>query len=138
MATKLVKKIYYCRAKDFDTVGYPFRGRVKLFPTINWHEVDMVTEQSKATLSVNSVTENRQKFYLATLKFNTCQFVQDTQRLVYLVVYTNGEQRVIGGKHQPYCVTEFVDDAPESVTDNQLLTINVTYKSPYFIPFVAV
>lgn len=138
MATKLVKKIYYCYAKDFEIVGYPFRGRVKLFPAINWREVELVTEQSKASLSINSATENRQKFHLATLKFNTRCFVQDTQRLVYLVVYTNGEQRVLGSRFHPYCITEFEDNAPENVTDNQLLTITVTYKSPDFIPFAVV
>lgn len=138
MATRIVKKIHYCYAREYETIGFPLRGRVKLFPAINWRDVEIVAEQSKASLTISSSTENRQRFHTAVLKFNTKSFPQNMDRLVFLVEYTNGEKRVIGNKYHPYVNTEFVDAAPESVTENQLLTVSATWKSPQFIPIVAV
>lgn len=134
MATKLVKRIDYCYANEYSIEGYPYAGKVLLETDVPWKNVPIVAELSKASLVLSTSTEDRQRFYTATLKFNTCDFPDKTEKMVFLVELTNGEKKVIGNDHLPYCMTEVEEVSPENVTDNQLKTVVATYKSPYYIP----
>lgn len=88
-----------------------------------------------------SVTKNEDNnnVVTTTLKFLTPDDLQFRYcRPVFKVTLTDGRQFLIGSDQRPYPMIEITENCAESVNNNQLNEVVVTYKSLHIPPYIKV
>ncbi len=109
-------------------------GRAVRIPkNIPWQKIPV---KPSPVMTISSKLEDKNTIYTANLKFLTCQELDEQARYCYLVTTISGEEYLIGSNERPYPVMTTSENMPESVKDNQLYEINVTYSSPQSIAYV--
>lgn len=56
--------------------------------------------------------------------------------MVFRVTLTDNRQYLVGINGRPYTQIVVTENCPESVTDNQLTEINVSFKSDHLPPYI--
>lgn len=88
-----------------------------------------------AQLSITDKIDNGQRVFSAKLTFKTTEpFLNDIDRKVFYAVDMNNKCYVIGSNDRPYPVATQSDDHPEKGSDEQLLTVSVSYET--FTPII--
>lgn len=121
---------------------YPINGKV----TANWVAVDRITFslvdwldlciKQHPTLTLSDEIDTKVRLYSAELQLYTPQSIDLSRPYIWKVGLIDGTFRVIGDGNRPYPVATLTETAPESVTENQLYSIKVTYTSDKKIPYI--
>lgn len=121
---------------------YPINGKVNAnwvavdsitFPVVDW--LDLCIKQHP-TLTLSDEIDTKVRLYSAELQLYTPQSIDLSRPYIWKVGLIDGTFRVIGDGNRPYPVATLTETAPESVTENQLYSIKVTYTSDKKIPYI--
>lgn len=121
---------------------YPINGKVNAnwvavdsitFPFVDW--LDLCIKQHP-TLTLSDEIDTKVRLYSAELQLYTPQSIDLSRPYIWKVGLIDGTFRVIGDGNRPYPVATLTETAPESVTENQLYSIKVTYTSDKKIPYI--
>lgn len=88
------------------------------------------------SLSITDKLEDKVPVYTATLKFYTCEDLDDRGYYAYRVRLADGSYRLIGTGGRPYPVMTTEETMPEKPTDNQLNLVTITWSVPRNIPYI--
>lgn len=107
---------------------------VKLPDNIQWKEV---TCREYASLSTAEKMDDKVPIYNATLKFYTCQELQDHRNYAYRLKLVDGTQLLLGTSVRPFPVMTVQDSLPEKPSDNSWMEVMVTWSWIRPIPQIA-
>lgn len=106
-------------------------GKVIIPEGAGWQNIKI---RPLASLQVSEKVEDKVHLYTATLKFYTCQRMEDRGNDAYRLTMMGCSHRLIGTSERPYPVMTIAESAPEKVTDNQWNEVTVTWTSQWQIP----
>ena len=89
-----------------------------------------------AQLTISDKVEDKNTIWTAKLVFKTCEEFGERGRWAYRCRLLNGQYRLIGSYERPYPIASVLENMPESVTENQLNEVTVSWSSPHFIPYI--
>lgn len=132
--SKIVKSIAYADSNQIlDTIIYP-DDHVRLPQDIKWQEI---CARSHPLLVSESKIEDNNMVVSTTIKLYTADDLpQYPKKLDFKVELIDGTKLLVGSKGRPYTTVEITKNCPESVKDNQLNEVVISYKSnhfPYYI-----
>lgn len=87
-------------------------------------------------MSVTEKTEDGVKLYTASVKVLTAEKLLSWGRLAFRVHVQDGTCRLVGSGGRPYPVISRQENFPDSVKDNQLDEVSISYTSPLPIPYI--
>ena len=119
-----------CSALEVETAGL---NTVRITNNPEWEEV---RTKKHPSLSITKKSEDKVPVYTATLKFYTCEDLDDCGYYAYKVKLADGSYRLIGMGERPFPVTVTEETMPEKPTDNQLNLVTVTWSVPRNIPYI--
>ena len=118
---RIITKVERTPVRNLNGLTRISEREVRLPSGITWQPLDI---KPHAQLSITDKTEDNNTVWSAKLAFKTCDN------------FKNGQYRLIGTDGRPYPVTSVNDNAPENVTENQLIEVTVNWQSPQFVPFI--
>lgn len=104
---------------------------VKLPENLQWEEI---TCREHASLSTTEKVDDKVPIYNATLKFYTCQELQDHRNYAYRLKLVDGSQLLLGTSVRPFPVMTVQDSLPEKPSDNSWMEVTVTWSCIRPIP----
>jgi hypothetical protein len=128
--SKIVKSIAYADSNQIlDTIIYP-DDHVRLPQDIKWQEI---CARSHPSLVSESKIEDNNMVVSTTIKLYTADDLpQYPKKLDFKVELIDGTKLLVGSKGRPYTTVEITKNCPESVKDNQLNEVVISYKSNHF------
>ncbi len=128
--SKIVKSIAYADSNQIlDTIIYP-DDHVRLPQDIKWQEI---CARSHPSLVSESKIEDNNLVVSTTIKLYTADDrPQYSKQLDFKVELIDGTKLLVGSKGRPYTTVEITKNCPESVKDNQLNEVVISYKSNHF------
>lgn len=131
--SKIVKSIAYADSNQIlNAIIYP-DDHVRL-PDIKWQEICV---KSHPSLVSESKIEDNNMVVSTTIKLYTADDLpQYPKQLDFKVELIDGTKLLVGSKGRPYTTVEITKNCPESVKDNQLNEVVISYKTnhfPYYI-----
>lgn len=132
--SKIVKSIAYVDSNQIlDAIICP-DDNVRLPQDIKWQEICV---KSHPSLVSESKIEDNNMVVSTTIKLYTADDLpQYPKQLDFKVTLIDGTKLLVGSKGRPYTTVEITKNCPESVKDNQLNEVVISYKSsrfPYYI-----
>lgn len=131
---KLVTHIERCHITQIGTVTRIGLSEANIIAGADWSEIEI---KVPASLTITDKVEDNVPIYTATLTFETCEDMEDRDRYAWRVTLIDGTQMLIGTDERPYPVMTVSESHPDSVTDDQLNKVTVTYSSTMTIPVIA-
>lgn len=132
--SKIVKSIAYADSNQILGAIVCPDNHVRLPQDIKWQEICV---KSHPSLFSESKIEDNNMVVSTTIKLYTADNLpQYPKQLAFRVELIDGTKLLIGSKGRPYTTVEITENCPESVKDNQLDEVVITYKSthsPYYI-----
>lgn len=132
--SKIVKSIAYADSNQILGAIVCPDDHVRLSQDIKWQEICV---KSHPSLVSESKIEDNNMVVSTTIKLYTADDLpQYPKQLAFRVELIDGTKLLIGSKDRPYPTVEITENCPESVKDNQLDEVVITYKSthsPYYI-----
>lgn len=132
--SKIVKSIAYADSNQILGAIVCPDEHVRLSQDIKWQEICV---KSHPSLVSESKIEDNNMVVSTTIKLYTADNLpQYPKQLAFRVELIDGTKLLIGSKGRPYTTVEITENCPESVKDNQLDEVVITYKSthsPYYI-----
>lgn len=132
--SKIVKSIAYADSNQILGAIVCPDDHVRLSQDIKWQEICV---KSHPSLVSESKIEDNNMVVSTTIKLYTADDLpQYPKQLAFRVELIDGTKLLIGSKGRPYPTVEITENCPESVKDNQLDEVVITYKSthsPYYI-----
>lgn len=132
--SKIVKSIAYTDSNQILGAIVCPDEHVRLSQDIKWQEICV---KSHPSLVSESKIEDNNMVVSTTIKLYTADNLpQYPKQLAFRVELIDGTKLLIGSKGRPYTTVEITENCPESVKDNQLDEVVITYKSthsPYYI-----
>lgn len=101
---------------------------IKLPEGIQWDEVVC---REHASLSTTEKVDDKVPVFGSTLKFYTCQDIQDHKNYAYRLRFADGSHLLLGTERRPFPVMTVQDSMPEKPSDNSWTEITVTWSSLY-------
>lgn len=128
--SKIVKSIAYTDSNQvLGAIIYP-DGHVRLTQDIKWQEICV---KSHPSLVSESKIEDNNVVVSTTIKLYTADDLpQYPKQLDFKVTLIDGTKLLVGSKGRPYTTVEITKNCPESVKDNQLNEVVISYKSNHF------
>lgn len=128
--SKIVKSIAYADSNQIlDAIIYP-DDHVRLPQDIKWQEI---CAKSHPSLVSESKIEDNNMVVSTTIKLYTADDLpQYPKQLDFKVELIDGTKLLVGSKGRPYTTVEITKNCPESVKDNQLNEVVISYKSNHF------
>lgn len=128
--SKIVKSIAYADSNQIlGAIIYP-DDHVRLPQDIKWQEI---CTRSHPSLVSESKTEDNNMVVSTTIKLYTADDLpQYPKQLDFKVTLIDGTKLLVGSKGRPYTTVEITKNCPESVKDNQLNEVVISYKSNHF------
>ena len=128
--SKIVKSIAYADSNQIlDVIIYP-DDNVRLPQDIKWQEICV---KSHPSLVSESKIEDNNMVVSTTIKLYTADDLpQYPKQLDFKVELIDGTKLLVGSKDRPYTTVEITKNCPESVKDNQLNEVVISYKSNHF------
>ena len=130
---RIITKVERTPVRNLSGMNRISEREVRLPSGITWQPLDI---KPHAQLSITDKTEDNNTVWSAKLAFKTCDNFESRGRWAYRCLMSNGQYRLIGTDGRPYPVTSVSDNAPENVTENQLIEVTVNWQSPQFVPFI--
>lgn len=132
--SKIVKSIAYVDSNQIlDVIVYP-DDHVRLPQDIKWQEICVKSHPSMVS---ESKIEDNNMVVSTTIKLYTADNLpQYPKQLDFKVELIDGTKLLVGSKGRPYTTVEITKNCPESVKDNQLNEVVISYKTnhfPYYI-----
>ncbi|MCD8296819.1 MAG: hypothetical protein LUC88_04530 [Prevotella sp.] len=131
---KLVTKIERCHITQIGTVTRKGMVSVDIIAGADWSEIEI---KVPASLTITDKIEDNVPIFTATLTFETCEELEDRERYAWRLTLIDGTQMLIGTDERPYPVMTVSESHPDSVTDDQLNKVTVTYSSQFTIPVIS-
>lgn len=132
--SKIVKSIAYADSNQILGAIVCPDEHVRLSQDIKWQEICV---KSHPSLVSESKIEDNNMVVSTTIKLYTADNLPKyPKQLAFRVELIDGTKLLIGSKGRPYTTVEITENCPESVKDNQLDEVVITYKSthsPYYI-----
>lgn len=107
---------------------------VKIPDGIEWEEIAV---RQHPSLAISEKVDDKVPLYTATLKFLTCQDINDRRYYAYRVTLVGGRQRLIGSAGRPYPVLTVAEQMPEKPSDNSWNEATITWTTPQIVPYIA-
>lgn len=133
MNVKVIVGIEFIPCRDLGGLVYTGESSVRLPDGLVWENLCI---KVPAQLIVTEKYEDKVKIYTATLKFLTKDRLSQGDRYAFRLRLSDGKTRLIGSDERPYPVVLSQENLPDSVKDNQLNEVTVTYSSPRSIPYI--
>ena len=133
MNVKVIVGIEFIPCRDLGGLVYTGESSVRLPDGLVWENLCI---KVPAQLIVTEKYEDKVKIYTATLKFLTKDRLSQGGRYAFRLRLSAGKTRLIGSDERPYPVVLSQENLPDSVKDNQLNEVTVTYSSPRSIPYI--
>lgn len=111
------------------------KGTAKVPESVSWERVPIST---LASLVLADKLDGKVRTYTAQLKFLTCEELSDRDKYAYLATLADGRKLLIGSEERPFPVTMMEESIPQSVKDNQLYGLVISYESSRRIPTISV
>lgn len=128
--SKIVKSIAYADSNQILGAIVCPDEHVRLSQDIKWQEICV---KSHPSLVSESKIEDNNMVVSTTIKLYTADDLpQYPKQLAFRVELIDGTKLLIGSKGRPYTTVEITKSCPESVKDNQLNEIGISYKSSHF------
>lgn len=103
-------------------------------PDVTWEEIPI---KVPASLTIEDKEEDKNTLYSSTLVFYTCMSIINRKHYAWKVTLSNGQSLLLGSYERPFCYTAVKETSPESMTDNMLNEVTVTYSSYFRVPAIA-
>lgn len=133
---KIVKSVDYTFNTSLDGMRQLGTRAVRIPSGVSWVPVCVKNHPSMVS---STKTDDRNRVVTTTLKLVTPDDLLIRRRhLVFRVTLTDGRQFLIGSVERPYAVVDVAENCPESVKDNQLNEVTVTYKCLHIPPYIKV
>ena len=128
--SKIVKSIAYADSNQvLGTIVCP-DNNVRLSQDIKWQEICV---KSHPSLISESKIEDNNMVVSTTIKlYMADDLPQYPKQLDFKVELIDGTKLLVGSKGRPYTTVEITKNCPESVKDNQLNEVVISYKSTHF------
>lgn len=130
---RIITKVERTPIRNLNGLTRISEREVRLPSGITWQPLDI---KPHAQLSITDKTEDNNTVWSAKLAFKTCDNFKSRGRWAYRCLMSSGQYRLIGTDGRPYPVTSVSDNAPENVTENQLIEVTVNWQSSQFVPFI--
>lgn len=135
-SVKIVKSVDYSFNTSLDGMRQLGTRAVRIPSSVNWVPICVKNHPSMVS---STKTEDGNRVVTTTLKLVTPDDLLIRRRhLVFRVTLTDGRQFLIGSDERPYAVVDVAENCPESVKDNQLNEVTVTYKCLHIPPYIKV
>ncbi len=106
---------------------------VRIPEEIDWEDIPI---KVPASMTIADKDEDKNTIYVVTVKFSTCEDIEDRKHYAYRVRLSDGRFRLIGGCSRPYTMLTVQENMPDSIKDNQLNDVTITYTSSANIPYI--
>lgn len=133
MNIKVIVGLEFIPCRDLGGLVYTGESSVRLPDGLTWENLCI---KVPAQLIVTEKYEDKVKIYTATLKFLTKDRLPQGGRYAFRLRLSDGKTCLIGSDDRPYPVVLSQENLPDSVKDNQLNEVTVTYSSPRSIPYI--
>lgn len=130
---KIVTKIERTPVANLQGMIRVSKTEVRLPLAIDWQPIEI---RPHAQLVINDKLEDKNRVWTAKLVFKTCEEFSDLSRWAYRCHLSNGQARLIGAYERPYPIATVQESMPESVTENQLNEVTVSWQTPHFVPSI--
>ncbi len=128
--SRFIKSIAYAYSQQLNGMATYNDNKVKLIDKIEWHELCVKSHPSMVS---ESKMEDKNLVVTTTIKMYIADSLpQSSNQLAFKVTLIDGTTRLVGSNVRPYPAVEITESCPESVKDNQLDEVVITYKSTHF------
>lgn len=128
--SKIVKSIAYADSNQILGAIVCPDEHVRLSQDIKWQEICV---KSHPSLVSESKIEDNNMVVSTTIKLYTADDLPKyPKKLDFKVTLIDGTKLLVGFKGRPYTTVEITKNCPESVKDNQLNEVVISYKSSHF------
>lgn len=131
---KIVAKVERTLCSNLSGLKRTAIATVKLPDGIYWEEIVV---RHHPSLAISEKVDDKVPLYTATLKFLTCQNINDRDNYAYRVTLVGGKKRLIGSFASPFPVLTMQETMPEKPSDNQWNEATVTWTTPLMVPYIA-
>lgn len=107
---------------------------VKIPEDVEWEEI---ATRPQPSLAISEKVDDKVSIYTATLKFLTCQNINDRKYYAYRLTLLGGNMRLIGSSDRPYPVLTVAEQMPDKPSDNSWNEVTVTWSIPQIVPYIA-
>ena len=131
-----MKSVDYAFNTSLDGMRQLGTRAVRIPSSVNWMPVCVKNHPSMVS---STKAEDGNRVVTTTLKLITPDDLLIRRRhLVFRVTLTDGRQFLIGSDERPYAIIDVTENCPESVKDNQLNEVTITYKCLHIPPYIMV
>lgn len=107
--------------------------RVKIPDGVQWEKLDI---KPVASMTISNKDEDKNTIFNAKLQFLTFGDMEIHEKCCWRVTLTDGTQYLLGTNERPYVTVTVTENMPDSVKDNQLNEVVVSYQSNKNIPYI--
>lgn len=132
---KIVLKVERTLCSNLAAMQRTAIAKVKIPDGVQWEEI---TVRQHPSLAVSEKVDDKVPLWTASLKFFTCQDINDRKYYAYRVTLVGGPQILIGSAGRPFPVLTVVESMPEKPSDNSWNEVTVTWTTPQTVPYIAV
>lgn len=130
---KIVLKVERTLCSNLTGMQRTAIAKVKIPDGVQWEEIAV---RQHPSLAISEKTDDKVPLYTATLKFLTCQDIDDRKYYAYRVTLVGGRQRLIGSVGRPFPVLTVNEQMPEKPSDNSWNEVTVTWTTPQIVPYI--
>lgn len=130
---KIVLKVERTLCSNLTGMQRAAIAKEKIPDGIEWEEIDV---RQHPSLAISEKVDDKVPLYTATLKFLTCQDINDRRYYAYRVTLVGGKQRLIGSVGRPFPVLTVNEQMPEKPSDNSWNEVTVTWTTPQTVPYI--
>lgn len=133
---KIVKAIAYAFKSQLSGMVYLSPRSVRIPSSVQWHDINVKPHPSMVSATKK---DDNNRVVTTTLKLYTSDDLNfGSRHLVFKVTLTDDRQFLIGSDQRPFTSIEINENCPESVKDNQLNEVIISYKSLRIPPYIMV
>ena len=133
MGVRLITGIDITFCQNLNGMLRTNQSSVQLPDGIDWKKLCV---KIPAQITFSEKYEDKNKLYTVSLKLLTADTFPICGQYAFRVHISDGNCRLIGTNGRPYPIITKQENMPDSIKDNQLDEIAITYSSPYPIPFI--
>lgn len=132
---KIVKSVEYAYTTDIKSLERRGSRKVYIPSSVVWTPICV---RNHPSLVSSSKTDDNNTIVTTTLKLLTPETLKIIRQrhMVFRVTLTDDRQYLVGINGRPYTQIVVTENCPESITDNQLTEINVSFKSDHLPPYI--
>ncbi|MBE6262432.1 MAG: hypothetical protein E7104_00455 [Prevotella sp.] len=130
---KIIKSVEVAPCRNLNGMLRVGVKSVKIPDGIQWVKLSIKPE---ASMIISNKEEDKNTIYTAKLQFLTFDDILDGEKKCWRVTLTDDTQYLLGTDERPYATVSVTENMPDSVKDNQLTEVVVSYQSHKNIPYI--